>query len=144
MKKKDNYKSSPAKDPAGGSSKTSPTEAVKDRPIKAKIKKLEAKMKEERDNGTFRPDNQNATANKLRDRAIAVILRDPGTKEWDDFMELFGFTDEELDGLVPSRRRRTGKDEAIAYLIGGGVCGGSSLDMDGPGIFSRVGDEIDD
>ncbi|HEX9959710.1 MAG TPA: hypothetical protein VGB00_02095 [Pyrinomonadaceae bacterium] len=81
---------------------------------------------------------------ELRDKAMAVILRDPGTDEWNEFMKLFKFDDNDLAKLVPSRSRNTPKDEAIAYLIGGGVCGGSSLDRAKPGIFGRVDDVIDD
>lgn len=122
-----------------------PNSEPKEKTIKDRIKELEENvrldLKRVRD-----PGDTNTLGNELRDKAMAVILKSAGTREWDAYMKLFGFSEEQLERLVPNYSDGE-KNEALAYLVGGGVCGNTSVDMTGIstrcGLFGRVDDAIE-
>ena len=123
-------------------SQVSPPKNVK--PIVTKMKNLEKKIMDEHYKVKKGALREPILGNQLRDKAIAVILKNAGSPEWNEFMALFDFAPDELERLVPSEKDAE-KNEALAYLIGGGVCGATSVDMAGEsvecGLFGRVDEE---
>lgn len=93
---------------------------LKKGPIQIKIEALATQINEEKKR------DEKTTGNKVRDAAMALILRNAGSEEWNNYMSLFGFNEEELAKLMPGKDEE--KNEALAYLVGNGPCGGSTID----------------
>jgi len=110
----------------GGDSSTS-----KKGPIRTKIEALSKKIKSEGENGE--------TGRIIREKAVALILKSADSKEWKDYLSLFGFSESELKKLMPHTNAR--KDLALAYLVGNSPCGGASTDI--PLVFG-VTDTLDE
>ncbi len=138
MNKKDNSRETKnIKTKSTGDSMNSAAQAKsKKGPIRKKIEALSEKIKSEGRDGP--------TGKAVRDKAVALILKSANSKEWKNYMNLFGFSESELQTLVPGGGER--KDEALAYLVGNGPCGGSSIDIPVStecGLIFGVTDDLD-
>jgi hypothetical protein len=112
--------------------------ASKHGPIRTKIEALSEKIESEGPKGK--------TGKALQKRAVALILKNAGSPEWEDYMELFGFSQSELKKLMPDKKKDK-KNVALAYLVGNGPCGGASTDVpttgEPYGLMFGVTDDLD-
>jgi hypothetical protein len=71
------------------------------------------------------------TGDELREKAVAAIFEGANSAEWNNYMQLFAKTDDELAKLMPepnpnSDQEISDRNLARAYLVGNGNCGAES------------------
>ncbi len=103
-------------------------------PIRAKIEAFSEKVEREGAKGE--------SGKALREKAVALILKNAGSQEWEDYMKLFGFSHSELKKLMPDKKS-TKKNVALAYLVGNGPCGAASTDSPMYALMFGVTDTLD-
>ena len=79
---------------------------------------------------------------EIQDESVAAVLKGIGSDEWEKFMRRFHSNDRQLQRLLGrDNLNSTYKDKVLAYVGGGGVCGGGtgfSLPLNMPDAYKAA------